>query len=197
MLSDIIFGSAGAPVPVEAARRSSRSADRTPSGGTAPNLRPGFPGPLPDLPGVNLLGEFDESRRQGRTAPPGVDVDNVRRVGDNLAPGGKAEDGETLTEALVREMREETGVQVEAGRMLYVCDHVSAHVFYLTFEACRAGGQVGAVESRKDTRPIRAVRFVKLADLGSLGFSKRFTQLRQAGFPDTGIYAGPKAMIGL
>ena len=33
-------------------------------------------------------------------------------------PGGRIEPGETDTEALVREMREETGLVVEAGRLL-------------------------------------------------------------------------------
>ncbi|MFJ3946257.1 NUDIX domain-containing protein [Streptomyces griseoaurantiacus] len=42
--------------------------------------------------------------------------------------GGKVENGETLKEALVRELREETGVEVEIGRLLYVCDVTSAHV---------------------------------------------------------------------
>ena len=112
-------------------------------------------------------------------------------------PGGKVENGETLAEALVREMAEETGVQVEVGRLLYVCDQVDAHVVHITFEARRVGGAVGAVQSGKDTRPIRGVRFVKLAELGSVGFSERFVELCQAGFPGAGSYMGPKAAIGL
>ncbi|MFK4043128.1 hypothetical protein ACI2LC_45640 [Nonomuraea wenchangensis] len=39
-------------------------------------------------------------------------------------------------------MREETGLDVEAGRLLYVCDHLpggDTHVVHLTFEVTRAG----------------------------------------------------------
>ena len=61
-------------------------------------------------------------------------------------PGGKVEEGETLAEALVREMREETGLDVEPGRLLYVCDYLpgnGTHVVHLTFEARRTGGTAG------------------------------------------------------
>lgn len=112
-------------------------------------------------------------------------------------PGGKVEDGETLAEALVREMGEETGVEVQVGRLLYVCDHIPAQVVHITFEAHRVGGQVGAAEPGKDTRPIRGVQFVKLTELPQLGFSERFVQLCQTGFPDAGSYMGAKANIGL
>lgn len=115
-------------------------------------------------------------------------------------PGGKVEEGETLAGALVREMREETGLDVEPGRLLYVCDHLpgdGTHVVHLTFEARRTGGRAGEVTAGLDARPIRGVGFVKLADLPSLGFGARFAELATAGFPGAGSYMGAKASIGL
>jgi len=50
-------------------------------------------------------------------------------------------------------MAEETGLDVEVGRLLYVCDHLSAHVVHITFEVRRTGGEMGAVAG-KDTRPM-------------------------------------------
>ena len=115
-------------------------------------------------------------------------------------PGGKVEEGESLVAALARETREKTGLEVEPGRLLYVCDHLpgsGTHVVHLTFQARVVGGTAGEVAAGLDTRPIRAVEFVKLADLPSLGFGERFAELAVSGFPGASGYTGAKASIGL
>ncbi len=112
-------------------------------------------------------------------------------------PGGKLEDGETLAEALIREMKEETGLDVEPGPLLYVCDHVPAGVVHMTFEARRTGGAIGDIAAGADTTPIRGVEFVPFSKLTALGFTERFADLVVAGFPDAGSYMGPKSAVGL
>jgi len=64
----------------------------------------------------------------------------------HLLPGGGVSYRETLEEAVVREVLEETGFEARIGRLLFVNDtidpHGSRHVVNITFSAEIVGGAV-------------------------------------------------------
>ena len=112
-------------------------------------------------------------------------------------PGGRAEPGETLEEAMVREMLEETGLEVSVGRLLYVADKPEDNLLHITFEVQRQAGRIRLPTGEFDANPITDVRLVDVDTLGSFGFSEKWRSLVESGFPDAPRYAGLKANIGL
>lgn len=114
-------------------------------------------------------------------------------------PGGRVEPGETLEQALIREMKEETGLDVEPIRMLYVCDVAASGntVLHITFLTKRIGGEIMLPTNEFDENPIHDVRFIPIDELTEYGISEKFVEIIKNDFPSHGNYMGDKSNIGL
>ena len=91
-----------------------------------------------------------------RGKPPGV--------GQWTVPGGRLEAGETLAQAVAREVREETGLVVEVGALACVVERMGEdyHFVILDYVARVIGGTLQAGDDA------RAVRFVDDTELAAL-----------------------------
>ena len=122
----------------------------------------------------------------------------VNDARDWSLPGGKLEAGETLKEALVREMHEETGLDVRVVKLLYVCDLPEDHLVHVTFLlACDSLAGLRLPTNEHESTPIQRIALVAAKELPAYGFSETWMRLVAEGFPGTPRYAGHKQSIGL
>lgn len=114
-------------------------------------------------------------------------------------PGGRVERGETIEEAVVREVREETGLQTVVEKLLYVCDgpDVDPPLLHITFLLRKIGGELTLPSNEFDQNPISEVKMVPVEHLPSCQFTEKFTSIVRDQFLNAGSYQGPKSSIGL
>jgi len=114
-------------------------------------------------------------------------------------PGGRLEQGETLEQGIVREVFEETGLNVKVIKLLYICEKtdVVPPLLHITFMIKRVSGEIKLPTNEFDENPIHDVKLIDINELTNYGFSELFQDIVKKEFPNAGNYMGLKSSIGL
>ena len=114
-------------------------------------------------------------------------------------PGGRLEQGETLEEGVIRELFEETGLNVKVIKLLYICDKTDSipQILHITFLLEKVSGEIKLPTNEFDENPIYDVKMININELTKYGFSELFQDLVENAFPNAGNYMGLKSAIGL
>jgi 8-oxo-dGTP diphosphatase len=107
-------------------------------------------------------------------------------------PGGILEHGETIEQALRREMLEETGLTIEPGPLTGVYQNMPRHIVALVFR-CRAVG--GRLSENDEARAFRWASAAEVADLMTEAYATRILDAVRGGGPSVRAHDGTSLLV--
>ena len=108
-------------------------------------------------------------------------------------PGGRLEAGETIEECLIREIQEETGLDIEVKELLYLTDrfYEDTHIVHILFLVERTGGRLrSGKELEPGTETIKELAMVPVDRLADYAFPGKWCRMIKEGFPERRGYQG-------